>query len=75
MKNPTVVLNHMESTGSMLAASAAVVRTQFSGEDEVRLLFDASVKPELPRVVYMSNHELLRVPFNWDGFVDDQIEN
>jgi hypothetical protein len=75
MKNPTVVLNHMESTGSMLAASAAVVRTQFSGEDEVRLLFDSSVKPELPRVVYMSNHELLRVPFNWDGFVDDQIEN
>jgi hypothetical protein len=75
MKNPAVVLNHMESTGSMLAASAAVVRTQFSGEDKVRLLFDASIKPELPGVVYLNNHELLRVPFNWDGFVDDQIEN
>lgn len=75
MKNPAVVLNHMESTGSMLAASAAVVRTQFSGEDEVRLLFDASIKPELPGIVLLNNNQLLRIPFNWSGFVDGQIEN
>lgn len=75
MKSPAVVLNHMESTGSMLAASAAVVSTQFSGEEEVRLLFDASIKPELPGSVYQNNHELLRVPFDWNGFVDGQIEN
>jgi hypothetical protein len=42
MKYPTKVLNLMESTGTLLAASVAVVQTQFSGEDEVRLLFDAS---------------------------------
>lgn len=74
MKSPAVVLNHMESSGSMLAASAAVVRTKFSGEDEVRLLFDASIKPELPGSVYLNYHRFLRVPFDWSGFVDDQIE-
>lgn len=75
MKNPAVVLNHMESTGSMLAASAAVVHTQFSGEDEVRLLFDASINPKLPGIVYLNNDQLLRIPFDWNGFVDGQIEN
>lgn len=75
MKNPAVVLNHMESTGSMLAASAAVVRTQFSVEDEVRLLFDASINPELPGIVYLNSRQLLCIPFNWNGFVDGYIEN
>ncbi|MBY6064895.1 hypothetical protein [Pseudidiomarina sediminum] len=75
MKNPAVVMNHMESTGSMLAASAAVVRTQFSCENEVRLLFDASIKPELTGVSYFNNRQCLRIPFDWNGFVDDVVEN
>jgi hypothetical protein len=40
MKTPDEVLGRMESTGSMLALSATVVRTAFSDEDEVRFLFD-----------------------------------
>lgn len=75
MKNPVVVINHMESSGSMLAASAAVVRTQFSCENEVRLLFDASMKPELNGVLYGGDKKLLRIPFDWNGFVDEKIEN
>lgn len=75
MKNPAVVINHMESTGCMLAASAAVVRTEFSGEDEVRLLFDASINPELPGVLSFDNNQFLRIPFDWNGFVDEAVEN
>lgn len=75
MKNPAVVISHMESSGSMLAASAAVVRTQFSCENEVRLLFDASIKPERAGVSYFKNSEYLRIPFDWNGFVDDEVEN
>ncbi|EON88691.1 hypothetical protein [Plesiomonas shigelloides] len=74
MKNPAVVINHMESSGSMLAASAAVVRTAFSCENEVRLLFDASIKPDLPGVLYLSNNQYLRIPFDWSGFVEDSVE-
>ena len=75
MKNPAVVINHMESSGSMLAASAAVVRTQFSCENEVRLLFDVSIKPELTGVSYFDNKQYLRIPFDWNGFVDGIVEN
>jgi len=75
MKNPAVVINHMESSGSMLAASAAVVRTQFSCENEVRLLFNASIKPELTGVSYFNDKQYLRIPFDWNGFVDGTVEN
>jgi hypothetical protein len=75
MKNPAVFINHMESSGSMLAASAAVVRTQFSCENEVRLLFDTSIKPELSGVSYFNNKQYLRIPFDWNGFVDGTDEN
>ncbi|TQO82358.1 hypothetical protein [Vibrio cholerae] len=75
MKNPAVVLNHMESSGSMLAASAAVVRSTFSCEDEVRLLFDASITPQLLQIVYLDNKKFIRIPFDWNGFVDCEVEN
>lgn len=77
MKNPAVVMNHMESTGSRLAASAAVVRTQFSNEDEVRLLIDDSIKPEIPDASYFceGNRNYLRIPFNWHGLIDNMVEN
>jgi hypothetical protein len=75
MKSPTVVKDQMESSGAMLAVSAAVVRTKYSCENEVRLLFDASIIPELPSVKYSDNKKFLSIPFDWRGFVDDKVEN
>ena len=75
MKNPNEVYDRMESTGSLLAVSAALVRTQFSHEDEVRLLFDASIQPPLPGVIYLKNNSLVRIPFDWNGFVDNETFN
>jgi hypothetical protein len=74
MKTPAIVMNHMESSGSMLAASAAVVRTEFSCENEVRLLFDSSINPELTGILYCNNKQYLRIPFDWNGFVDGAVE-
>ena len=73
MKNPDEVYSRMESTGSLLVVSAALVRTQFSDEDEVRLLFDASILQPLPGVNYLNNQSLVRIPFDWTGFVDNQV--
>ncbi len=75
MKTPNEVCNRMESSGSLLAASAAVVRTQFSNEDEVRLLFDSSINPPLPDLIYLTNRQLLRIPFDWIDFVDNEVFN
>ena len=74
MKNSGEAIERMESTGALLAASAAVVRTDYSVEDEIRLLFDGSIKPELDGIVYLNKNRLLRIPFNWDGFVDRLVE-
>lgn len=73
MKNPAVVIGCMDSTGAKLAASAAIVRTDFSIEDEVRLLFDSSIKPDFPGVKYCTNPLLIRIPFDWTGFVDLEV--
>lgn len=73
MKTPDEVLGRMESTGSMLALSAAVVRTKFSIENEVRFLFDNSVNPKWNAVTNSSSPDLVRLPFDWDGFVDETI--
>jgi hypothetical protein len=75
MKNPDEAYRRMESTGSLLAVSAALVRTQFSHEDEVRLLFDASIQPPLPDVIYLNNNSLVQIPFDWTGFVNKQVFN
>jgi hypothetical protein len=75
MKNPAGVVNHMESSGSILAASAVVVRTAFSCENEVRLLFDGSIKPELTGVSYLNNKQCLRIPLDWNDFVGGTVEN
>jgi len=69
MKSPSVVRGLMESTGGMLAASAAIVETRFSNEDEVRLLFDYSMKPDLPNISCINNGDHLRIPFDWKDFV------
>lgn len=73
MKTPDEVLGRMESTGSMLALSAAVVRTAFSVEDEVRFLFDNGVHPAWNAVTTSSSPDLIRLPFDWSGFVDETI--
>ena len=61
----------MESTGSLLALSAAIVRSAYSSEDEVRLLFDNGVLPARTNVDASSGN-LLRIPFDWKGFVESE---
>lgn len=73
MKCPQEVYRRMESQGALLALSAAVVRSQFSSEDEVRLLFDASIKPLLHGLILSATPNLARIPFKWDGFIDSQV--
>jgi hypothetical protein len=73
MKDPHEVYRRMESQGGLLALSAAVVRSQFSTEDEVRFLFDASIQPSLRGLVMSTNPSLVRIPFEWKGFIDNQI--
>lgn len=70
MQTPDEVLSRMESTGSMLALSAAVVRTAFSDEEEVRFLFDNGISPAWGTVTTSASPDLVRVPFDWAGFVD-----
>lgn len=74
MQNPQEVYTRMESQGALLALSAALVRSDFSTEDEVRLIFDAAIQPALSGVAMVAEPELLRLPFSWDGFVDDQMD-
>ena len=73
MKTPDEVYRRMESTGSMLALSAAVVRTAFSDEDEVRFIFDNGINPAWNAVNTKSSPDLIRLPFGWSGFVDEAI--
>lgn len=75
MKTPDEVYSRMESTGSMLALSAAVVRTTFSGEDEVRFLFDNGIHPAWGAVTASSSPDLIRLPFDWNGFVDEAVQS
>ncbi len=71
MKTSSTVLNHMESTGAMLATSATVVRTDYSHENEVRMLMDDSIKPSIPGLRYSNNKQLVHIPFDWTGFSDN----
>lgn len=71
MQNPQEVYRRIDSQGAHLALSAAVVRSQFSGEDEVRLLFDASLSTP-PGMAIFDNGKLIRVPFDWSGFIEKQ---
>lgn len=73
MQNPQEVYRRVESQGALLALSAAVVRTEYADEDEIRLLFDPSILPPDPDIVIFNNPGLVRVPFDWKGFIDNQI--
>ena len=70
MQSPAEVYRRMDSQGGLLALSAAVVRTKHTDEDEVRLLFDSSFAPASSIRTVVDEKVLLRVPFNWDGFID-----
>ena len=73
MKTADEVYGRMESTGSQLALSAAVVRTSFTDEDEVRFLFDSGIHPAWDAVKRSASPDLVRLPFDWNGFVDEMI--
>lgn len=73
MKTPDEVFGRMESTGAMLALSAAVVRTDFDAENEVRFLFDNGIHPAWNGVTTSSSPDLVRLPFDWNGFVVETI--
>lgn len=70
MKNPSDVFARMESTGAMLALSAAIIRTGFSDEEEVRFLFDNRINPPSSAVMASASPNLVRLPFDWNGFLD-----
>jgi len=73
MQTPSEAYARMDSQGALLAMAAATVRTQFSGEDEVRLLYDASfnMAPLGSRII--DNGKLLQIPFEWSDFIDEEV--
>lgn len=73
MQNPNGVYGWMESSGPMLALSAAVIQTKYSDQQEIRLLFDGSIDPQQQRVKYQDVPKLARIPFDWKGFVDEEV--
>jgi hypothetical protein len=75
MKSADEVYRRMESSGALLALSAAVVRTGFSDEREVRYLFDNGVLPKWAKVTVLTSPDLVRIPFDWNGFVEDSIRH
>ena len=74
MKDPQQIYNRLESQGALLALSAAIVRSSHSDEEEIRLLIDDSIIPQNSSFQRITDgkRKLLRLPFNWDGFVDKQ---
>ena len=73
MQNPQGVYQRMDSQGARLALSAAVVRAQYSTEEEVRFLFDASIQPLPDGLIVSSASSLIRIPFDWNGFIDNKV--
>jgi hypothetical protein len=74
MQTPEELYRRMESTGAMLALSAAIVGTSYGHEDEVRFLFDNGPCPRWDKVaiVHIDGKEFARLPFDWAGFVDSE---
>lgn len=75
MRHPSEPRKRMEPQGALLALSAAVIRTQFSDEDEVRYLFDQKVNPIWGAVGISRSPDVVRLPFDWSGFVDNAVCN
>lgn len=72
LQNPTEALNHMESTGALLALSAATVRSSFRDESEVRLLYDPSLLPRPSGVTTDESKGLVHIPFDWNNFIENR---
>lgn len=70
LQNPSEALNRMESTGALLALSAATVRSSFKDESEVRLLYDTSLIPRPSGVTLDESKGLVHIPFDWDDFIE-----
>ena len=71
LQNPTEALSRMESTGALLALSAATVRSSFSDESEVRLLYDTSLLPRPSGVTLDESKGLVHIPFDWNDFIEN----
>lgn len=72
MQNPQEVLDRLESTGASLVLSAATVNAKYIDEDEVRLLYDAHLQPLPADAAFDASSGVVRIPFDWDGFVEDR---
>lgn len=70
MQKPEEVERRMESSGALLALSAATIQTSYNDENEVRLLFDNGI---LPQVSTKIGRDLIRLPFDWNGFATNVI--
>ena len=76
MQNLAEVVRRMESTGTLLVLTAAMVRTTFQDESEVRLLYDTSLSPLPPGVTLdlssgLVQIPLVRIPFDWADFIEN----
>lgn len=72
MQTPDEIIRRLESTGSLLALSAATIQTSYSREDEVRFIFDNGIYPQ---VSTRPSRDLIRLPFNWNGFADNVVRH
>lgn len=77
MQNVTEVVRRMEPTGASLVLTAAVVRTTFQDESEVRLLYDTSLHPlpvdvTLDKSSGLDHVPLVRIPFDWNDFIENR---
>ncbi|TLS78360.1 hypothetical protein FE236_00995 [Mariprofundus erugo] len=71
MQNPKEVYGRMEPNGALLAVSVALVRSDYSGEDEVRLLFDGKISPLPNGTIVLPGGNLVRIPFDWTDIIEN----
>ena len=74
LKTPDEVFRRMQSTGALLALSSAIVQTRYSGEQEVRFLFDGGLTPRRSDIVETKDPDLIRIPFDWNNFAEDELQ-
>ena len=72
MQTPDEVMRRLESTGSLLALSAATIQTSYSDEHEVRFLFDDGIPPKCSTQVGV---DLIRLHFDWNGFAKSVVHH
>lgn len=70
IQNKDEVIERMESSGALFALSVAIVEQKHDDENEIRFLYDMSIEPHVEGVQFVDDRNLVRFPFNWEGFVD-----